>query len=36
MSYDEVPIDDFFNNRVGDKNLMSNAEVYLRFKGFNK
>lgn len=36
MSYDEVPLEEYFSNRVGGKNLMSNAQVYARFKGFNK
>lgn len=36
MSYDEVPLEEYFSNRVGSKNLMSNAQVYARFKGFNK
>ena len=35
MSYEEVPLEEYFSTRAGT-NLMSNAQVYLRFKGFNK
>ena len=35
ISYDEVPLDEYFSSRVGS-HLMTNAQVYLRFKGFNK
>lgn len=35
ISYDEVPLDEYFSGRVGG-HLMTNAQVYLRFKGFNQ
>lgn len=31
-----MPLEEYFSNRVGGQNLMTNAQVYLRFKGFNK
>lgn len=39
ISYDEVPLDEYFSGGgggVGGNNLMTNAQVYLRFKGFNQ
>ena len=32
---DEVPIDAYVNNRRQDQKQLSNAELYVRFRGFN-
>ena len=35
ISYDEVPLEEYFSNRVNGGQA-TNAQVYMRFKGFNR
>lgn len=40
ISYDEVPLEEYFTTKIGgqeaNQNKLSNAQVFMKFKGFNK